>query len=159
MCLRLLETLFVKFVSTWIDAFHTLSAALARLRVEKRGFPLLELIFGPCARYTRRVAGFVSMQVVRKSLNQPNIVCEYLYRPLNLPTADVERERGLWALAPQISQGPWDLGGQTPDLDSGDWARVGSTVSGQVQIMYQVSPDTIRPHPMLKKTFSLLSTR
>ena len=94
MCLRLLETLFVKFVSTCIDAFHTLSAALARLRVEKRGFPLPELIFGPCARYTRRVTGFVSMQPARKSLNQPNIVCGYLHRPLNPPTAEVERELG-----------------------------------------------------------------
>ena len=118
MCLRLLETLFVKFVSTCIDAFHTLSAALARLRVEKRGFPLLELIFGPCARYTRRVTGFVSMQVVRKSLNQPNIVCGYLHRPLNPPTAEVERERGLWELDPPNLTGAVGFGGAN-SLNSG----------------------------------------
>ena len=92
MCLRFLEILFVTFFARPIDPFHTLSAALTRLRVEKRGFPLLELSFGPCVRYTRRVTGFVSMQIVRKSLNQHNIVCGYLHRPLNPPTSEVERE-------------------------------------------------------------------
>ena len=94
MCLRFLETLFVKFLETPIDPFHTLSTAVTGFRVEKLGFPLPELILEPYARCTRRVTGFASMGAARKSLNQPNIVCGYLHRPLNPPTTQVEREPG-----------------------------------------------------------------
>ena len=144
-----------------MDPFHTVSAALARHLVEKLVFPLPELIFEPYARYTRRVTGFVSMEPARKPLNQPNIVCGYLHRPLNPPTAEVERERGLWELPPPNPRWRPGIGGANCLFPRPGPGRggVGSTVSGQVQMMCQVSPDTIRPYPMRKKTFILLSTR
>ena len=53
MCLRFLETIFVKFVATYFDPFHTVSAVLGRVQGEKPDLVLSELIFEPYTGCTR----------------------------------------------------------------------------------------------------------
>ena len=53
MCLRFLETLFVKFVAGYFDPFHTTLAALGRVQAENPDLRLSELIFEPYTHYTR----------------------------------------------------------------------------------------------------------